>query len=191
MWLRWKLYSVSALNTGIADNHTYFELFGLTPQFNLDLAKLETNYRSIQSASHPDRFVTASPAEKLRSMQTATLANEAYQALKNPANRAQYLLALQGVDAIAEKNTAMPADFLMQQMEWREAIDDAKQAKNIDSLDALLTEMQQESRTLQTSLTDLIDEKKNLALATDATRKLIFIDKVCADIRKIIEQLDA
>ena len=182
---------MSALNTGIADNHTYFEMFGLTPQFNLDLVKLETNYRSIQSASHPDRFVTASPAEKLRSMQTATLANEAYQALKNPANRAQYLLALQGVDAIAETNTAMPADFLMQQMEWREAIDDAKQAKNIDALDALLAEMQQEARTLQASLTDLIDEKKNLALATDATRKLIFIDKVCADIRKIIEQLDA
>ena len=190
MWLRWKLYSVSALNTGIADNHTYFELFGLTPQFNLDLAKLETNYRSIQSASHPDRFVTASPAEKLRSMQTATLANEAYQALKNPANRAQYLLALQGIDAIAETNTAMPADFLMQQMEWREAIDDAKQAKNIDALDDLLIEMQQEAKLLQTKLVDLIDLEKNLALATDATRKLIFIDKVCADIRKTIEQLD-
>ncbi|MES2502125.1 MAG: Fe-S protein assembly co-chaperone HscB [Pseudomonadota bacterium] len=182
---------MSALNSGIADNHTYFELFGLTPQFNLDLAKLETNYRSIQSASHPDRFVTASPAEKLRSMQTATLANQAYQALKNPANRAQYLLALQGVDAIAEANTAMPADFLMQQMEWREAIDDAKQAKNIDALDDLLIEMQQEAKVLQTKLVDLIDVEKNLALATDATRKLIFIDKVCADIRKIIEQLDA
>lgn len=182
---------MSALTTGIADNHSYFELFGLTPQFNLDLAKLETNYRSIQSASHPDRFVTASPAEKLRSMQTATLANEAYQALKNPANRAQYLLALQGVDAIAETNTVMPADFLMQQMEWREAIDDAKQARNIDALDALLMKMQLEARVLQADLTDLIDEKNNLALATDATRKLIFIDKVCADIRKIIEQLDA
>ena len=181
---------MSALNNGIADNHTYFELFGLTQQFNLDLAKLETNYRSIQSASHPDRFVTASPAEKLRSMQTATLANEAYQALKNPANRAQYLLALQGIDAIAETNTAMPADFLMQQMEWREAIDDAKQAKNIDALDDLLIEMQQEAKLLQTKLVDLIDLEKNLALATDATRKLIFIDKVCADIRKTIEQLD-
>jgi molecular chaperone HscB len=182
---------VSALNTGIADNHSYFELFGLTPQFNLDLTKLETNYRSIQSASHPDRFVTASPAEKLRSMQTATLANEAYQALKNPANRAQYLLALQGVDAIAETNTAMPADFLMQQMDWREAIDDAKQAKNIDALDDLLIDMQQEAKVLQTKLVDLIDVEKNLALATDATRKLIFIDKVCADIRKTLEQLDA
>ncbi len=181
---------MSALNTGIADNHTYFELFGLTPQFNLDLAKLESNYRSIQSASHPDRFVTASPAEKLRSMQTATLANEAYQALKNPASRAQYLLALQGVDAIAETNTAMPADFLMQQMEWREAIDDARQANNIDALDALLAEMQQESRALQARLVDLIDDKKNLALATDTTRKLIFIDKVCADIKQLIARLE-
>ncbi|OQW69313.1 MAG: Fe-S protein assembly co-chaperone HscB [Proteobacteria bacterium ST_bin12] len=175
----------------MADNHSYFELFDLTPQFDVDLAKLETNYRSIQSASHPDRFVTASPAEKLRSMQTATLANEAYQTLKNPAKRAQYLLALLGVDAIAETNTSMPAEFLMQQMEWREAVDDAKQAKNIDALNALLIEMHQEAERLQADLTDLIDEKNNLALATDATRKLIFIDKVCADIRKIIEQLDA
>ncbi len=181
---------MSALDIGIADNHSYFELFGLTPQFNLDLSQLESNYRSIQSASHPDRFVTASPAEKLRSMQTATLANEAYQALKNPANRAQYLLALQGIDAIAETNTAMPADFLMQQMEWREAIDNAKQAKDIDALDALLAEMQQEARTLQTSLIDLIDVKKNLPLAVDATRKLIFIDKVFADIKQLIARLE-
>jgi len=182
---------VSALNNGISDNHSYFELFGLSPQFNLDLAKLETNYRSIQSASHPDRFVTALLSEKLRSMQTATLANEAYQALKNPAHRAQYLLALQGIEVVAETNTAMPADFLMQQMEWREAIDDAKQSKNIDALDALLAEMQQEARTLQATLIDLIDVKKNVPLAVDATRKLIFIDKVCVDINKIIEHLDA
>lgn len=182
---------MSALNKGISDNHSYFELFGLSPQFNLDLAKLETNYRSIQSASHPDRFVTASLSEKLRSMQTATMANEAYQALKNPAHRAQYLLALQGIEVVAETNTAMPADFLMQQIEWREAIDDAKQSKNIDALDALLAEMQQEARTLQATLIDLIDVKKNAPLAVDATRKLIFIDKVCEDINKIIEHLDA
>lgn len=182
---------MSALNNGISDNHSYFELFGLSPQFNLDLAKLETNYRSIQSASHPDRFVTALLSEKLRSMQTATLANEAYQALKNPAHRAKYLLALQGIEVAAETNTAMPADFLMQQMEWREAIDDAKQSKNIDALDALLAEMQQEARSLQATLIDLIDVKKNVPLAVDATRKLIFIDKVCVDINKIIEHLDA
>ncbi|MEI8362810.1 MAG: Fe-S protein assembly co-chaperone HscB [Betaproteobacteria bacterium] len=175
----------------------YFELFGLSPKFNLELATLESNFRKIQSESHPDRFVTASPTEKLQSMQLATLANEAYQTLKNPANRAKYLLALQGIEAIAETNTAMPLDFLMQQMEWREALEDATSAKDISALENLLREMQQESKLLQTELGLLLDQdlllNKNTdyTSATDATRKLIFIDKVYADINKAIEPLEA
>ena len=169
----------------------YFALFNLPEQFAIDLNLLESNYRAIQSASHPDRFVTCTSAEKLQSMQTATLANEAYLTLKNPANRAKYLLALQGIDAIDEKNTQMPADFLMQQMEWREAMEDAKAAKNMDDLEQLLTEMQLDAKKLQANLTDLIDTQKDYKAATDAARKLIFIDKVCADIHKAIEHLDA
>ena len=75
-------------------------------------------------------------------MQLATLANEAYQTLKNPANRAQYLLELQGITAISESNTSMPTDFLMQQMQWRETLEDASAAKDIHTLEALLDEMQ-------------------------------------------------
>jgi molecular chaperone HscB len=168
----------------------YFELFGLSPAFSIDLAALERNYRKIQSESHPDRFVTASATEKLQSMQTSTLANEAYQTLKNPADRARYLLELQGINAIAETNTAMPPDFLMQQMEWRETIDDAIQAGNINVLENLLFKMQTEAKTLQVNLADLIDAKKDYSTATDAARKLIFIDKVRADINKAIEQLE-
>lgn len=168
----------------------YFELFGLSPAFNIDLASLERNYRAIQSTRHPDRFVTASAAEKLQSMQTATLANEAYQTLKSPANRAKYILELQGINAIAETNTAMPADFLMQQMEWRETLEDAKTEKNIKTLESLLTEMRAEAKIFQLSLGDLLDTKKDYNAATEATRKLIFIDKVCADINKAIEQIE-
>jgi len=168
----------------------YFEFFGLTPAFNIDLSALETSFRKIQSEVHPDRFVAGTTAEKLHSMQTATLANEAYATLKAPALRAAYLLALQGIDATPETNTKMPADFLMQQMEWREALEDAKQAKNIDDLEALLKEMQNEAKSLQADLAKLFDEKHDFPAATDATRKLIFIDKVCADINKAIEQLD-
>lgn len=171
-------------------NDEYFALFELKPCFNIDLASLETNFRAIQSASHPDRFVTASNAEKLASMQTATLANQAYLTLKNPANRAKYLLSLQGIDAVKETNTHMPADFLMQQMEWREAIDDAKSARDIAALESLLIEMQQAARALQTQLISLMDEKKDYVLATDATRKLIFMDKVSADIHKTIELIE-
>ena len=171
-------------------NDEYFLLFELKPSFNIDLAKLESNYRTLQSASHPDRFVTATNADKLASMHTATLANEAYSTLRNPANRAKYLLSLQGIDAIKETNTHMPADFLMQQMEWREAIDDAKSANDVVALENLLNDMQQAAKALQTQLVSLMDDKKDYVLATDVTRKLIFIDKVSADIDKIIEILE-
>ena len=170
---------------------SYFELFGLSPAFNIDLSKLEANFRAIQSASHPDRFVTCTSAEKLQSMQTATLANSAYLTLKSPALRANYLLGLQGIDAIHETNTNMSHDFLIQQMEWREAMDDAKQAKDVVALENLLVEMQVEAKQLQDNLADLFDTKQNYPVATDETRKLIFIDKVCADIHKTIEHLDA
>ena len=168
----------------------YFELFGLKPIFNIELAALESSYRKIQSESHPDRFVTASTADKLSSMQQATLANEAYQCLKNPANRAKYLLELQGITAISETNTAMPAEFLMQQMEWREATEDAIVAKNIASLENLLSDIRVEAKILQANLVNLLDVNKDLTVATDTTRKLIFIEKLSEDINKAIEQLE-
>jgi len=168
----------------------YFQLFSLPAQFDIDAQSLESNYRKIQSESHPDRFVTASAAEKLASMQTATLANEAYQTLKQPANRAKYLLTLHGITAVNDHNTALPMAFLMQQMEWREAIDDARAAKDIDTLEDLYREMQAESKSLQNHLIKLLDEKKDYEAGTETTRKLIFIDKVCADIQVAIEQLE-
>lgn len=167
----------------------YFQLFQLPQQFNIDLTALETNYRAIQSASHPDRFVTATDAEKIAAIQTATTANEAYKTLKHPALRAAYLLGLQGITAIAETNTAMPADFLMQQMEWREAIEDAENAKDISALDALLGTIRTESKSLQQTLSEQFRQQQ-LEDATDGTRKLIFMEKVQADIRDVIEKLE-
>ena len=168
----------------------YFELFGLKPTFNIELATLESSYRKIQSETHPDRFVTASPTEKLVSMQQATFANEAYLILKKPANRAQYLLELQGITAISETNTAMSTEFLMQQMEWREATEDAIASKDIIALENLLSEIRIESKKLQLEITNFLDVKNEYIAATDATRKLIFLDKVSEDINREIEQLD-
>ncbi|MBA3696908.1 MAG: Fe-S protein assembly co-chaperone HscB [Methylotenera sp.] len=168
----------------------YFELFGLTPVFNIDLSKLETNFRKIQSESHPDRFVIAESAEKLKSMQLATLANEAYQTLKQPALRAKYLLELQGIFPISETNTAMPSDFLMQQLEWRETLEDAKAAKDINAVDSLLSEIRIEANELKTELTRLIDNNHDHVAAATAARKLMFLDKVTADINSVIEQIE-
>lgn len=167
----------------------YFELFKLPQTFGLDTATLESNYRKIQSESHPDRYVTASPAEKLASMQTATLANEAYLTLKSAGLRAAYLLSLQGIVAIDEKNNQMPADFLMQQMEWREAIEDAESAHNVSALENLLVEIDRTGKNLQESLKNQF-QHNHLSDATESARKLIFMDKVRADIVKSIEKLE-
>ena len=167
----------------------HFQFFNLATAFEVDLNALESNYRKIQSESHPDRFVAATNAEKIQSMQTATLANEAYLTLKSAGLRAAYLLGLQGIVAIDEKNNQMPADFLMQQIEWREAVEDAENARNIPALESLLEDIGLEAKSLQNTLS--IQFKTNqLIEATSSTRKLIFMDKVRADIVKSIEKLE-
>lgn len=166
----------------------FFEHFQLPVSFTIDAQALEANYRKIQAEVHPDKFVTATPSERLQSMQTATLTNEAYQTLKHPTARARYLLELQGVETSEDSNTAMPADFLMTQMEWREAMEDAQYAKDIDALDALLATIQDTVKTLQAELAiALVDDTHT---AAQLVRKMSFIDKISADIRDMISQLE-
>jgi len=166
----------------------YFELFRLPQQFEIDTSVLDTNYRKLLAEVHPDKFVNASAAEKMQSMQQATSANEAYQTLKQPTARARYLLQLAGISTDEENNTAMPADFLMAQMEWREAIDDAKFAKNIAALDDLLQDMRQQARQLQQQVADELGRAPAEAALT--VRKLRFIDKVSEDVNQLIAQLE-
>lgn len=167
----------------------YFELFGLPTQFEVDLALLDQHYRQLQSEVHPDRFVTASANERMQSMQVATQANEAYQTLKNPTARARYLLELNGIETLEESNTAMPADFLMLQMEWREAIDDATSANDLSALDSLLDEIRRMAKALIQNLGAQFNEKA-YEQASQSVRKLSFIDKISADIHRAIEQLE-
>jgi molecular chaperone HscB len=118
-------------------NDSHFDLFDLPAQFALDAAVLDHAYRTVQAQVHPDRFAAAGDAQKRIAMQWATRTNEAYQTLRDPLKRATYLLSLRGIDVGAENNTAMEPAFLMQQMEWRESIEDAAAARNVDALDAL------------------------------------------------------
>src|SRR6266850_6077128 len=113
---------------------SHFELFGLAPAFALDLGRLDAAYRDIQAKVHPDRFAHAGDAERRASMQMTTRVNEAYRTLKSPVQRAKYLLELHGVDVGFETNTAMPREFLMEQMELREQLEEAKNGSELDSI---------------------------------------------------------
>lgn len=168
----------------------YFELFGLAAVFNIDLDVLDHAFRQLQAEVHPDRFAAATDSERRQSLQWATHANEAYRTLKNPLSRARYLLGLHGIDTLEESNTAMPADFLMRQMEWREAIEEATDSGDTGALDALSRELRQEVRELQTGLSALLDERGDYQQASDVVRKLRFLDKVQAEIDQAIETLE-
>jgi molecular chaperone HscB len=171
----------------LKDSH--FDLFDLPAQFALDAATLDHAYRTVQAQVHPDRFAAAGDAQKRVAMQWATRANEAYQTLRDPLRRARYLLLLRGIDVGVENNTAMEPAFLMQQMEWRESIEDAAAAKNVDALDALLTELRNEERMRFDKLGASLDSGANQA-AGEAVRQLMFIERVASEIGAQIERLE-
>jgi len=168
----------------------FFQLFGLPERFQLDRAELGQRYRTLQSEVHPDKFADRTEAEQRISMQWATQLNEAYKVLGDPVGRGRYLLKLQGVDTLEETNTAMPTDFLMQQMEWREAVVEAVQSTDYDGLTGMETRVQQEMRELEQGLADKIDEKREYESAALDVRKLKFMQKLAEEIASAFDEVD-
>ncbi len=168
---------------------SHFELFDLAPAFDIDIARLEQAYRAMQSRVHPDRFATAASADRRAAMQWAVRANEAYATMKDPLKRAVHLLELRGADIGAENNTAMEPAFLMAQMEWREAAEDAREAKNIDELSRLLDKLRDDKRVRYAKLGAWLDSHAD-APATEAVRQLMFLEKVQSDIGESIAALE-
>lgn len=168
----------------------HFSLFGLNRGFRLDLSDLDSRYRDIQAKVHPDRFANASDAERRMSMQWATHANEAYQTLKKPLERAKYLLHLAGHDIKAESNTAMPADFLMEQMEWREAVVDARNGGDHHELERLHNRLSADVKNRYEELAQLLDDAGDHAQAIDRVRRLMFLEKLLYEIDDALASLE-
>jgi len=166
---------------------SHFELFGLPPVFSLDQEMLDKAYRDIQSQVHPDRFAHAGDAERRASLQWTTRVNEAYRTLKSPVQRGKHLLELHGVDVAFETNTAMPAEFLMQQMELREKLEDAKDAKGLDDL---RKDLSAGRRSLEAQIAESIDSEKNYKGAADLVRKLMFLERLDEEIDSAYEAFE-
>lgn len=169
----------------------HFALFGLPQSYALDRNQLDAAYRELQNKVHPDRFTAQPEAEQRVAMQWATQVNEAYQTLKHPVNRGVYLLKLQGIDALDANNTKMAPEFLMQQMEWREAIDEARTSQSTGALDALSDDLREAHRRIESQLAELVDSKHDFAAASEAVRQLRFMDKLIAEVGDVYEELES
>jgi molecular chaperone HscB len=168
----------------------HFELFHLPRQFAVDMAALDAAYREVQGRVHPDRFVNATDAEKRVAMQWATRANEAYQTLKNPQKRAQYLCELNGVDLKMESNTAMPMEFLMQQMEWREELAEARAGKDAELLDKLDGQLRAARKAQLAEIEQHCNAGDYHAVA-QGVRALMFIEKFGEEVRFAYDAIEA
>ncbi|HEY0722287.1 MAG TPA: Fe-S protein assembly co-chaperone HscB [Gammaproteobacteria bacterium] len=172
-------------------NQNHFELFGLSAGFEVDGETLALRYRDLQKETHPDRFANASDQERRLSVQLAAQINEAYRVLKNPLARARYLLELNGVN-LDDTDTRMDPEFLMEQMELREALAEIPQAKApFDALDELRDQLEARERDLIEDLRRDFDDGSTpaLARARDVVRKMQFIQRLLEEAETLEENL--
>ncbi len=165
-----------------------FVLFGLPERFALDRADLDARWRRLQASVHPDKFAADGAAAQRVAMQWSVRVNEAYRRLREPLTRAAYLCELRGAPIDAERNTAMPADFLMQQMAWREALDDARGEREVETL---LSEVRRTEAALLAQLSGLLDEQQLPAVAAERVRALMFISKFRAEVARRLEAFES
>jgi molecular chaperone HscB len=174
-------------NAAVKLDDTDFDILGLPQKQALDRALLDTRWRALQAEVHPDRFASEGAAAQRVAMQWAVRVNEAYQRLKDPVRRAAGLCALRGVPVDAERNTAMPAAFLVQQMAWREALDEAR---DLDAVERLHGEVARTERDLQALLTTCLDADNDTARAAEQVRALMFVQRFQQDIERRLDVLD-
>lgn len=171
-------------------NQSYFKLFGLPEQFDIDQSQLATAFRELQAKYHPDRFINANDQERRVALQTTGFINEAHETLLSSRLRARYLLILQDIDFDDEIDTTHDGAFLMRQMELREALEDVRDAADpLARIDDIAQEISGEADALKDDFIEKMDEGK-LACAKDAVLKMKFFERLCQESRKLTEELE-
>lgn len=171
-------------------SRNYFDLFGLPDRFRFDAAVLDAAYRALQTQVHPDRFAGGTDSERRLALQSSARVNEAYRALKDPVQRAQYLLRLHGVESASERDTQLPLEFLEQQLERREAAADAHAAGDVRTLAGLADAVRHQAADLEDRLAQMLDGEHAYAQARVEVRELTFLAKLADDIDDLVASLD-
>lgn len=164
-----------------------FELFELVRRFGQDRAAIDARWKDLQRQAHPDKFADQGAAAQRVAMQWSVRINEAYQRLKDPLKRAAYLCELNGAPVNAENNTAMPPAFLMQQMAWREELDEAQSAQDLGHISQ---QVQRAKRDLLQDIAHLIDDQKAFAPAVAQVRALMFVERFEDDVNTRLDQIE-
>lgn len=170
-------------------NKNYFELFGLPVGYRVDPADLNSRYRELQRHAHPDRYVGAGDAERRYALQLTAQLNAAWQTLKDPVQRGRYLLQLHGVDTGEETDTVMNSAFLVEQMELRERLEEAREKQDTDDLHTIGERLRARLSESEHELATHFDrDVASLGRARELVREMQFLQKGLRDIDSLEEE---
>ncbi|MFJ7316382.1 co-chaperone HscB [Pseudomonas sp. NPDC098747] len=167
----------------------HFALFELQPSFRLDLEQLATRYRELARGVHPDRFADASEREQRLALEQSAGLNEAYQVLKSPSQRARYLLKVSGHEVPMEVTVQDP-EFLLQQMQWREELEDLQDSADLDGVAVFKRRLKVAQEELNESFAACWDDAAQREQAERLMRRMQFLDKLTYEVRQLEERLD-
>lgn len=167
----------------------HYALFELQPAFDLDLERLSARYRELARKVHPDRFADAGESEQRKAIEQSANLNEAYQTLKSPSRRARYLLKLQGREMPLEATVQDPA-FLMQQMQWREELEDLQDEADLAGVAVFKARLKTAQQLLNDSFAAIWQDEAQREEAERLVRRMQFLDKLTQEVRQLEERLD-
>lgn len=170
-------------------NLCHYALFELQPSFEIDLEMLSSRYRELARKVHPDRFADAGETEQRHAIERSANLNEAYQVLKTPSRRARYLLTLQGREMPLEATVQDPA-FLMQQMQWREELEDLQDQADLAGVASFKTRLKAAQQELNDSFARVWTDGAQREEAERLVRRMQFLDKLSQEVRQLEERLD-
>ena len=163
-------------------SRNHFALFGLPETYRFDPQRLEDAYKKLQVEVHPDRFAAGTDQEKRIALQSSARVNEAYRALRDPVERARYLLSLRGIDALNETDTELPLEFLERQLERRERAAEALEQGDLRTLTSITAQVAEEAGALEAALAQSLDAEQAYDEARTHVRELRFLSKLAADL---------
>ncbi|MET1219707.1 MAG: Fe-S protein assembly co-chaperone HscB [Glaciecola sp.] len=166
----------------------YFALFSLPETLDIDKQQLGQTYQTLQQLTHPDKFSTGSEQEKRIAMQKNSQVNDGYSVLKHPLSRAQHLLAMRGVDIKDEQHTMQDPLFLMQQLEWREALEDAQNDE--DALWEFHASVTRDIQSAYQSLATAFATDTDPQQLADDVRKLTFMYKFQEQVSQHLDKFE-
>jgi molecular chaperone HscB len=169
-------------------NKNYFEIFSLQESFDLDLENLTVEYKNLQSQMHPDKFSGADDASRLHALQLSSIINDAFDTLKSPLKRAAYLLTLNGINPEENNQNHLAESFLLQQMEWRDLLDDATEEEDLTLVENLKQEVMEERENCIIEFQDFVNAY-NFVDAKPIYNKLQFVEKMLVEINRSEEKI--